>query len=52
MKKQKLNNKLTFNNVVITELNDDQLNDINGGTDTLIRTFIIVTGYGTWLMVV
>ncbi|MEP6930630.1 MAG: class I lanthipeptide [Flavobacterium sp.] len=52
MKKQNPNNKLTFNKVVITELNDDQLSDVKGGTDTLIRTFIIATGYGSWLMVV
>jgi hypothetical protein len=52
MKKRNLNSKLTFNKVVVTELNDNQLNDINGGTNDLIRTIVIATGYGSWLMVV
>lgn len=52
MKKQKVDNKLIFNKMAVTELNDNQLNDINGGTNEIIRTFIIVTGYGTWLQVV
>lgn len=51
MKKQNINNKLTFNKVAIADLNDDELNDINGGTGDLIRTIIIATGYGTWLMI-
>lgn len=51
MKKQNLNNKLTFNKVAIAELNDDQLNDINGGTNEIIRAIVIATGYGTWLTV-
>jgi len=51
MKKQNTNNKLTFNKIAIAELNDDQLNDINGGTGDLIKTIIIATGYGTWLMI-
>jgi len=51
MKKQNTNNKLTFNKIAIAELNDDQLNDINAGTGDLIKTIIIATGYGTWLMI-
>jgi hypothetical protein len=52
MKNQIGNKKLIFNKVAITELNDDQLNDIKGGTNDLIRSIIIATGYGTWLTVV
>jgi hypothetical protein len=32
MKKQNPNNKLAFNKVAVTELNENQLKDINGGT--------------------
>lgn len=32
MKKQNANHKLAFNKVAVTELNENQLNDINGGT--------------------
>ncbi|WP_427871646.1 class I lanthipeptide [Flavobacterium sp. MMS24-S5] len=32
MKKQNSNNKLAFNKVAVTELNENQLNEINGGT--------------------
>ena len=34
MKKQNPNNKLTFNKVAVTELNIDQLQNINGGTSS------------------
>lgn len=50
--KKKLNSKLAFNKVAVTELNDNQLNNINGGSNELIRVIVIATGYGTWLMVV
>jgi bacteriocin-like protein len=52
MKKQNVNNKLIFNKAAVTELNDKELNDINGGTNDLIISFIVTAGYGTWLMVV
>jgi len=32
MKKQNPNNKLVFNKVAVTELNDDQMHDVDGGT--------------------
>jgi len=32
MKKQNPNNKLAFNKVAVTELNETQLQDVNGGT--------------------
>ncbi len=31
MKKQNLNNKLAFNKLAVTELNDNALYDVNGG---------------------
>jgi len=52
MKNQSKNNKLLFNKVAVIELNDNQLKSINGGTNEIIRTFIIAAGYGTWLNVV
>ena len=33
MKKQNVNSKLAFNKVAIVELNDSQLQNINGGSD-------------------
>ena len=35
MKSQNTNNKLTFNKSSLTELNDNQLNNIEGGTSPL-----------------
>lgn len=32
MKKQNLNNKLNFNKTAVTELNDAQMYDVDGGT--------------------
>ncbi|WP_456313922.1 class I lanthipeptide, partial [Pseudomonas shirazensis] len=32
MKNQNPNNKLAFNKVAVTELNERQLQDVNGGT--------------------
>ena len=32
MKKQNVNNKLTLGKATVTELNDNQLQNINGGT--------------------
>ncbi|MWB96549.1 bacteriocin [Flavobacterium sp. GA093] len=55
MKKQSSNNKLAFNKAAVAELNENQLNNINGGIEesrNLIRTIIITTGYGSWLTVV
>ncbi|QSW91096.1 MULTISPECIES: class I lanthipeptide [Flavobacterium] len=42
MKKQNLNNKLAFNKVAVTELNDKQMQDVDGGT-TLLCTIIFIT---------
>ncbi len=39
MKKQNLNNKLAFNKLAVTELNDVVMFDVNGGlTPTVIAT--------------
>ncbi|MFB3385982.1 class I lanthipeptide [Flavobacterium sp. LAR06] len=35
MKKTETSNKLAFNKMAITELNDSQIQEINGGTDYL-----------------
>ncbi|MFH7023817.1 class I lanthipeptide, partial [Flavobacterium sp. FlaQc-50] len=32
MKKQNATNKLAFNKVAVTELNDNQLHDVDGGS--------------------
>jgi bacteriocin-like protein len=32
MKKQNVNNKLAFNKAAVTELNDNKLTQVNGGT--------------------
>jgi hypothetical protein len=32
MKKQNVNNKLAFNKVAVTELNDNQMHDVDGGS--------------------
>ena len=34
MKKQTMNNKLAFNKAAVTELNENALNAINGGSST------------------
>jgi bacteriocin-like protein len=34
MKKQNPNNKLTFNKAAVTELNTNQLQNVNGGTSS------------------
>jgi hypothetical protein len=54
MKKQNANNKLAFNKAAVTELNDNQLKYIDGGSDTIrqiLISFIVKEGYGSWLMV-
>jgi bacteriocin-like protein len=45
MKKQNVNNKLAFNKVAVTEINDNQLNQVNGGTflPSVVYTIIIMT---------
>ncbi|WP_343696362.1 class I lanthipeptide [Flavobacterium sp.] len=35
MKNQNPNNKLTFNKVAVTELNDQQMHNVDGGTTSL-----------------
>jgi hypothetical protein len=32
MKKQNVNNKLSFNKIAVTELNDSQMHDVDGGS--------------------
>jgi hypothetical protein len=32
MKKQSVNNKLSFNKIAVTELNDNQMHDVDGGS--------------------
>jgi bacteriocin-like protein len=45
MKKQNVNNKLAFNKVAVTELNENQLKEVNGGTllPSTVYTIIIMT---------
>jgi len=43
MKSQNKNNKLTFNKAAVTELNDNQLQDVNGGSAITISITITVT---------
>jgi len=41
MKKQNPSNKLAFNKVAVTELNDKQMNDVDGGTTPVCVGVII-----------
>jgi hypothetical protein len=41
MKSQSKNNKLAFNKAAVTELNDNQLQDVNGGSSPLCIGVII-----------
>ncbi|HKX85177.1 MAG TPA: class I lanthipeptide [Flavobacterium sp.] len=41
MKKQNVNNKLSFNKAAVTELNDSQLNDVNGGVTPFLYSVYI-----------
>ena len=44
MKKQNPNNKLAFNTVAVTELNDTQMHDVDGGSSPacyLVISFLI-----------
>ncbi|WP_290701546.1 class I lanthipeptide [Lacinutrix sp.] len=41
--------KLTFKKDVIIELNDKQINKVNGGSWTIVESIIRATTYGTWL---
>ncbi|MBP1221920.1 class I lanthipeptide [Flavobacterium sp. 1355] len=43
MKKQNLTNKLSFNKVAVTELNDNQLKEVNGGAGTITLPTIVIT---------
>ena len=38
MKKQNVNNKLAFNKASVIELNDNQMNELDGGTSLTITT--------------
>lgn len=40
MKNQNLKNKLAFNKSAVTELNDNSLQEIKGGTSHLLSNFI------------
>lgn len=42
MKNKNQNNKLNFNKLAVTELNDSQMQNVDGGTITPIRTTSIV----------
>lgn len=42
MKKQNLNNKFAFNKAIVAELNQNKLNNINGGTATYQPSSVIV----------
>ena len=42
--------KLLFSKNVIIELNDKELDDVNGGTISIfVETIIRITTYGTWI---
>jgi hypothetical protein len=41
MKKQNVNNKLAFNKVAVTELNDNQMYDVNGGSNPI--TLLVIS---------
>ncbi len=41
MKSQKVNNKLAFDKATVTDLNEKQLADVNGGTSPLCVGIII-----------
>jgi lactobin A/cerein 7B family class IIb bacteriocin len=42
MKKQNVNNMLAFNKAAVTELNDNQLLDVNGGTSPAVPVVLAV----------
>jgi hypothetical protein len=42
MKKPNTNNKLAFGKATVTELNDAQLNEVNGGTSPGLVTLSII----------
>jgi hypothetical protein len=41
MKKQNTNNKLAFNKAAVTELNENQMVSLNGGTMTIIPSIFL-----------
>ncbi|MDX6192128.1 MULTISPECIES: class I lanthipeptide [Flavobacterium] len=43
MKKQNPTNKLAFNKVAVAELNENQLQDVNGGTYISFNITILIT---------
>jgi hypothetical protein len=47
MKRQGANNKLAFNSLAITELNENQLHEVNGGASvtTIVYQTISITLY-------
>lgn len=44
-------NKLGFYKNALVELNDQDLNQVNGGSTDTIRLTIEIATYGTWLTV-
>ena len=45
MKKQNVNNKLAFNKAAVTELNDFQMIDVNGGVTPVAIAWAAVEGF-------
>ena len=43
MRKQNPNNKLVFNKTAVTELNEKQLQEVNGGAGTTTLPTIVIT---------
>ncbi|HKX85171.1 MAG TPA: class I lanthipeptide [Flavobacterium sp.] len=41
MKKQNVNNTLAFNKAAVTELNDNQIAEVNGGATPFLVSFIV-----------
>lgn len=48
MKKQNSNNKLIFNKTVVTELNDTQLQDVNGGS--ILSSILVIASIGLGIL--
>jgi hypothetical protein len=45
MKKQNVNNKLAFNKAAVTELNDFQMDNVNGGVTPVAVAWVAVEGF-------
>lgn len=46
------NTKLAFNKSTLVELNDLELNNVNGGSTDVILLTIEITTHGTWITII